>query len=385
MRLFFIVDNNQPHASGGGYYAIFKFAEFMAMRGHNVYVESVNDLQWVKPCKNLEINYRLSIPRTNRFFRKLDKILAFVYDIVILKQRIKKFRPDWVLGVLTESAIKAVRHAKKNNTLSANFIYECPPWVETMVGTERFRREYVGFTKNLWEKTRLAYLGTDVLFPNSELSREYNSVWLGGKNISEPIYPGIESEQMPFAPVKDENERPKILYVGRLARTKNVHQLIQAFLNLKTPAQLHICGEGPEKKSLVKMAGNTDTVVFHGFTSESELWSLFNACDLVVFPSSFEGFGMPPMQALYFGKPCLVSDIPIFRSVYGDRLEYFPLNNIEKMTEMIERLLTDRHYRVRRGKNGREFVLKNFTWPISALKIEKALQDYQNMGRGKNS
>jgi hypothetical protein len=39
MKLFFIVDNNAPHASGGGYYAIFKFAEFLAQRGHSVFMQ----------------------------------------------------------------------------------------------------------------------------------------------------------------------------------------------------------------------------------------------------------------------------------------------------------------------------------------------------------
>ena len=144
---------------------------------------------------------------------------------------------------------------------------------------------------------------------------------------------------------------------------------------LKTPVTLHICGEGPEENRLKNMVQKGDPVFFHGFISDAELWSHYRSCDLVIFPSSFEGFGMPPMQALYFSKPCLVSDIPIFRSVYGDFLEYFPHADLERFVCAIEKLLSDRDYRLRRGQAGREYVLKHFTWSGAAEKIETVLTD----------
>jgi glycosyltransferase involved in cell wall biosynthesis len=124
---------------------------------------------------------------------------------------------------------------------------------------------------------------------------------------------------------------------------------------------------------LVALAAGHRSVVFHGFVSETDLWERYRAADLVVSVSSFEGFGMPPMQALHFGKPCLVSDIPIFRSVYGDHLEYVPLGDVDALAAAVGGLLADPDYRRARGAAGRRFVLERFTWQDSARRIEAAL------------
>src|SRR5262249_27229380 len=153
----------------------------------------------------------------------------------------------------------------------------------------------------------------------------YNAAWLGGREIAEPIYPGIDPEGMPLDAARGPSRgsgRRRILYVGRLAPAKNVDLLLRAFRGLDSAAELHICGEGPERERLQAMAGGAGDVVFHGFVRDPDLWSLYRGADLVVCPSSFEGFGMAPMQALYFGRPCLVSDLPVFRSVYGDHVDY---------------------------------------------------------------
>lgn len=378
MKLYFIIDNNEPHASGGGYYALFKFAEFLAERNHDVYISAVNDFGWIGPGSKANVNYRFKIQRKSRVFRKIDKFVSSMYDISFVEPAIREIKPDWIIGVLTDSAIKAVNLGKKFNIPVANFIYECPPWVEEMVGADVFRKSYVGYIKKLWDRTKEAYLDSDILFPNSELSRYYNSSWLG-RDVSEPVYPGIDAALMPY--FESEETEPlttqNILYVGRLVDTKNVDKLIAAFLKIDGGATLHICGDGPDRQRLMDMAGTSDRIIFHGFVADEDLWSLYRSSDLVVFPSSFEGFGMPPMQALYFGKPCVVSDIPIFRSIYGDYLEYFQLNNIQQLHHVMDRLLSDSEYRYIRGREGREFVLKNFQWSISAKKIEDHLLSHQ--------
>ena len=376
MKLLFVIENDQPHASGGGYYAPFKFAEFLARRGHEVLLYAVHDLGWIVPASGLRVVYRPSVPRAGRFLRKADKLLASACDRLILERLGRRFEPDWVLGVLKEPAIKATALARRIGARAANFVYECPPWLREMAGDEAYRREYVGYTRDLWERTRRAYLDSDLLFPNSELARQWNARWLDGKEVAAPIHPGIDPEQMPMSDEEGAPRRPgppRVLYVGRLAPGKNVHDLVAACLRLQPAPELHVCGEGPELKRLRAAASGSPAVHFHGFVSEQALWSHYRDADLVVCPSSFEGFGMPPMQALYFRRPCLVSDIPIFRSVYGDTLEYFPLGDVEALTASLRRLLADEPYRHRRGRHGREFVLRQFTWAEGARRIEAAL------------
>jgi glycosyltransferase involved in cell wall biosynthesis len=376
VKLLFVIENDQPHASGGGYYAPFKFAEFLARRGHVVEVYAVHDLGWVAPAPGLRVRYRPSIPRRNRFLRKMDKMLAAACDRTLLEPRTRALRPDWILGVFKESAIKAVALGRRHGARVANFVYECPPWLEETAGGPLPEPDDGGYTRDLWERTRRAYVDSDILFPNSELARSWNARWVG-REVAEPIYPGIDAAQMPIAPVSGPAAGAgprRILYVGRLAPAKNVDLLIRAHQALDHPgAELHICGEGPEEGRLRSLAGGRPDVVFHGFVGERDLWALYRGADLVVCPSSFEGFGMPPMQALYFGKPCLVSDIPIFRSVYGDHVEYFPRHDLAGLTAALRRLLADAPYRARRGRDGRAFVLDRFTWSGAAAGIEAAL------------
>jgi glycosyltransferase involved in cell wall biosynthesis len=378
VRLFFIVENDEPHAAGGGFYALHKFAEFLVRRGHEVCVYGVHDMHWVEPGNGLSFRFRPSLPRRGRLLSRLDRMLSRLSARLLLEPAVRRFRPDWICGVLTYSAIKAEALGRKSGVPVANFIYECPPWMEEVWGAETFRRGYDKWTERLWEETRRAYLGSRVLLPNSDLSRRHNSRWLGGKEVGEPIHPGIDPEQMPIkAPAREpmalDPGRKHLLCVGRLIGSKNVRDLISAFPFLHGQAELHVCGTGSEMAALKAQAAGLPQIRFHGFVSDDLLWSLFRQCDLVVYPTGFEGFGMPPMQALYFGKPCLASDLEIFRSVYGDLLEYFPLSDVKALASSIDRLLADPDYRRRRGEAGRRHVLENFTWARAAERIEHQL------------
>jgi len=376
VRLLFVIENDEPHASGGGYYAPFRFAEFLARRGHDVLVYAAHDMGWVDAGSALRVRYRPALPRSSRPLRRIDKAVASICRRVLLGRAARAHRPDWVLGVFKESAIAAVAVGRRVGARVANFVYECPPWLREMAGEAAYAREYRGYTRDLWERTRRAYLDSDLLFPNSEMSRLWNTRWLGGREVAEPIHPGIDAALMPAgdpeaaAPARHAGE---VLYVGRLAPLKNVDHLIAACLRIDPPPALHICGEGPEMGRLATLAAGNPRVVFHGFVSDADLWDRYRSADLVVCPSSFEGFGMPPMQALHFGRPCLVSDIPIFRSVYGGHLEYFPPGDIAALAAAVRALLADPAYRRARGTAGRRFVRERFTWQEAARRIEAAL------------
>ena len=376
MKLFFIVDNNEPHASGGGYYAIFKFAEFLARRGHSVFIYAVHDLGWVSNNENLRVYYRPSIPRRNRLLRKLDRLLETVCDRWLLPRLARQFVPDWVLGLLKESAIKAVELGRRCKRPVANFIYECPPWLREIYGEAMYEASNHGYTRRLWERTRDAYLASDVLFPNSELSRQYNQAWLGSVTVSPPIYPGIDEAQMPFDGPSEKSHDRSVLFVGRLVPEKNVQHLIEAWRKLPPDIVLHIAGSGPLLATFKAQAADLPNVIFHGYVSDDRLWALYRGAKLLVCPTQFEGFGMPPMQALYFEKPCLASDLPILHSIYGDHIDYFPMGDTVALAQRVLHILKDVAYAKENGERGRHFVLKNFTWQIAAATIEKNLQAF---------
>lgn len=379
MKLFFIVDNNAPHASGGGYYAIFKFAEFLAQRGHEVFIYAVNDLGWVKNNENLSVYYRPGFPRGNRLLRKLDKWLEAVLNRWLLPRQARQFAPDWVLGVLKESAIKAVALGRACQRPVANFIYECPPWLREIYGESMYQASNHGHTRRLWERTREAYLASDVLFPNSELSHQYNQAWLESVTVRPPIYPGIDVAQMPFEGPSEQRGGRSVLFVGRLVPEKNVHHLLAAWRKLPQDVVLHIAGSGPLQAELKAQASDLPNVVFHGYVSDERLWELYRSTSMLVCPTRFEGFGMPPMQALYFEKPCLASDLPILRSIYADYIDYYPMGDIDALAQGIMRITGNASYAREKGERGRRFVLENFTWQIAAATIERELSTFEQV------
>lgn len=374
MKLFFIIDNNEPHASGGGYYAIFKFAEFLARRGHAVMVYAVHDLGWVRPSPTLRVFYRPSLPRGKRVSRKLDKALEALCDRFLLPRLARQFGAEWVFGVLKESAIKAVGLARHLQRPVANFIYECPPWLREIYGEAAYRAAAdQGYTRQLWEHTRQAYLASDLLLPNSELSRQYNQRWLDGKPVAPPAFPGVDLEQMPFDGPAHRGQGRQVLFVGRLVPEKNVQLLLEAWRRLPQDVVLHIAGSGPLLGWLKEQARSLQNVVVHGYVEDERLWALFRGAELLVCPSQFEGFGMPPMQALYFEKACLVADLPIFRSIYADHADYFPPGDAEALAAGVQRLLADPAYCRQKGQAGRQHVLQHFTWQAAAQGIEARL------------
>jgi len=115
---------------------------------------------------------------------------------------------------------------------------------------------------------------------------------------------------------------------------------------------------------------------FKGRITDHEKWLLIKKSKFMVFPSSFEGFGMSPMEALYCERPCIVSDIPIFKEVYQDKVEYFEEHNVTELTRLINKLANHPKYCREKGINGRKYVENTFGWLRSAKKIERILEDY---------
>ncbi len=77
-------------------------------------------------------------------------------------------------------------------------------------------------------------------------------------------------------------------------------------------------------------------VRFLGFVSDAQLAWLYATSNLFVFASLDEGFGMPALEALHFGAPVLVSDIPVFREILGDHAQYVAPTDVAAVTSAID-------------------------------------------------
>ena len=132
-------------------------------------------------------------------------------------------------------------------------------------------------------------------------------------------YIGLSEEVLNFDTSGIENTN-SIIYVGNVKPHKGLKTLIDAFHMLpKGMYRLKIIGE--KEGFLVGMKEEdlqSDDVIFTGRLSDDQLLREIASAKFLVQPSLYEGFGLPPLEALYLGTQPIISDIPVFKEVYGD-------------------------------------------------------------------
>lgn len=137
---------------------------------------------------------------------------------------------------------------------------------------------------------------------------------------------------------------PTILYVGNDYPHKNLKRLRLACDKLRD--------EGFKN----------NLILITGFISEKELDDLYKSTNLFVFPSLYEGFGLPPLEAMKRGLPVVASDATCVPEVLGDAALYFNPLDIDDMAEKIKKVLADNNLRELLIQKGFEQI-KKYGWP----------------------
>ena len=197
------------------------------------------------------------------------------------------------------------------------------------------------------------------------------------------IPPGVGGEFRPL-PGAEEREAERlrlglpeayVLFVGSLFANKNVGLLLRAMRSLAArPGFRHSLvivtpggteSEALRRKSELPPLGGR--VLFRPFASGSDLRSLYSLADLFLFPSLYEGFGIPPLEAMACGTPVVASSRTSVPEVVGDAGILLDPESETPWVETIARLLADPAERGRLAAAGRDRA-RRFTWEESARK-----------------
>lgn len=111
----------------------------------------------------------------------------------------------------------------------------------------------------------------------------------------------------------------------------------------------------------------TNNIIFTGFLSDGEIKSLMSNCKCFIFPSLYEGFGIPPLEAMSVGRKCIISNMRSLPEVYGNSVWYidpYEYNDIN-----IERIMTE-------NIDDNSIVLRKFSWRSSAQKLNEVLEKF---------
>ncbi|WP_179275368.1 glycosyltransferase [Rhodococcus sp. RS1C4] len=153
----------------------------------------------------------------------------------------------------------------------------------------------------------------------------------------------------PSAPVDLKlRERGFLLSVGRLNVRKNLAMALRSALaaGIVTPDFPYVVvgernGAGDVADPVISAAVSDGSIVYTGFVGESQLSWLYTNTALFVYLSLGEGYGLPPLEALHFGAPVLVSDIPVFREVLAGHVDYADPSDQSAIGARMRRILDE--------------------------------------------
>lgn len=174
-----------------------------------------------------------------------------------------------------------------------------------------------------------------------------------------------------------------ILAVGTLEPRKNYLNLIKGFdrflKDYSGDIKLLIAGKKgwqfDQIFKLVKELNLEEKVVFLGYVANEDLANIYANASASVYLSLYEGFGIPPLEALYFNLPVLVSDIPLFHEIYADKVSYTDAENPANIAQAIGKLITEPI------KETKEWVNRTYSWEKSAGKLLAIINSYAQVNK----
>lgn len=314
--------------------------------------------------EELVVYYRLKewakeIPVVSVYARKLKHRLAQInfrkYDIY--------FEPNFIP--------LDIRSRKVVTTVYDFSFHHHPEW------HPRERVEY--FSKNFFKRIKK----TDVIITISKyVEREAReilnirdgrvvTIHLGYNNI----FKAIGNEKAETRPSED-----YILFVGSIEPRKNLIRLLNAYLLLpeyiRKGFKLLLAGfKGWENKEIVELLGKLKgRVSYLGYVNNEELANLYRDASCFVYPSLYEGFGLPPLEAMACGCPVIISNVASLPEVCGDAGYYVDPYDVESIAEGICKALTDESLRQSLIRKGLERA-KLFSWEKAAKEHLKVFEE----------
>jgi glycosyltransferase involved in cell wall biosynthesis len=189
------------------------------------------------------------------------------------------------------------------------------------------------------------------------------------RSVFRPLPPDQTIETRKRLGVEDEF----LLFVGTIEPRKNLIVLLNAYRELLSATELHpqlvIAGKkGWLTDSLfssLRELGIEERVLFTGYVSDNDLCALYSSCRVFIYPSKYEGFGLPPLEAMACGAPVIASSIPSIREVTGETARLVAPAGSDDLAQAIVTLLRDENERQRLSVAGFKRA-QQFSWNHTA-------------------
>lgn len=310
---------------------------------------------------------------------------------LIREQAIRELKPDIVhisslFEGLSDDAVTSVAPMNNHAPLVAITLYDLIPLINARpyLDNEQVRAWYYRKAQGLKR--------ADLLLAISESSRREGLDYLylpesRVVNISSAVDERFYVAEWPVSALQELKhryglKRAFVMYTGGIDLRKNIEALIEAYANLspdmRNQRQLAIvCSvHDNDRERLQKLAKSfglqDDELVMTGFVPDEDLPKLYHACELFVFPSWHEGFGLPALEAMACGAPVIAANTSSLPEVVGCEEALFDPREVSEITAKIEEVLGDPELRQRLVTHGIAQA-KKFSWGTSARSALEAL------------
>ena len=199
----------------------------------------------------------------------------------------------------------------------------------------------------------------------------------------------FEEQQQLFEECRTRIPGDYLLYVGTIDHPgKNGIALVKVYSRLSEDLKQRLYvvyagkpGPGFEHiEQEIKATGIRDRVIFLGYIPDGALPSLYANCRVFMFPSRYEGFGLPVIEAMYYGAPVITASNSSLIEAAGDAGLLFDADDIDGMAQAIERICRDNAYRETLIATGKEHA-KRFSWDASLKQWKELINSFDGFKR----
>lgn len=186
-----------------------------------------------------------------------------------------------------------------------------------------------------------------------------------------------------------DHAHPYLLMVGASWKHKNAMAVLEHHALWKQNFRLKIvAGAGQYAKQLRERSlalGISAKVDFVQDVTDLELAALYRSCSALVYPSSMEGFGLPPLEAMAWGKPVLISDIPVFRELFGDVPTFIKLDETSSWKQAFDGLTNKANMEGSEQMQRRIDLASSYSTQRMCDALNAALEDIWHLPKSKTA
>jgi glycosyltransferase involved in cell wall biosynthesis len=347
--------NNRPSGAKQRFFGVYNEL-FQHLEGHEFVVYEPDDCEigrWFVGFDNVSFR-KTNLPSESRFKKAFRGLTYWPHSL-------KRERFD-IFEVFHLPAVKAPTGRTILTIHDIGPIKEDRGWLERSLHKKAFERSLKLADHLVTVSDTIKNEILDI-YPDTPISVVYNGIDI-------VPYKNITKEDLDFVRSKFTLPEEYLLAVGHFRKRKNYARLVEAMAILHELGRgVHLVLVGNDSRDMnaikqrIEVLGLSDHISILSGLADYEVRCIYKMCQLFVFPSAYEGFGIPILEAMAAGRPMVISDIPVFQEITQGKSSYFSHGEPDSIANAIDEVLTssDEQDRLVRYGNQRvqDFSFKN--------------------------